>query len=346
MYVRIGLSECGGHAIIQVMLYLLTGADDFAISQRLVSLQAVLPDDLRDLNRVRLDGRKLKLDELARACEAQPFLAERRIVIVDEALKHSKAGKERDALKAYLPAVPAFCDLIFVEPGEVDKRNALYTYLRSHAEVMVCEPRQGTELLRWVQQYATSQQASMDQAAAQRLVDLAGSDSRTLATEIERLATYAGVGGRITAAMIDATVADAQEQNLFAFLDDLSRRRAQSALRGVRALLAAGQTPSYLLFMLMRQVRILLLVGELQQQRLRPEQIASQLRLQPFVVKKALDQGRGFAPAELRRFHDQLLAIDHASKTGQVQAEVALELLVLEMCGIGCNAGGSGSNRS
>lgn len=330
----LGLSWVDGRAIIQLMLYLLTGANEFAISQQLATMQAVLPDAIRDLNCVQLDGRKLKLDELARACEAQPFLADRRIVIVHEALKHSKAGKERDALKAYLASVPAHCDLIFVEPGEVDKRNAVYTFLRSHAEIHTYEPLQGAELVRWVQACATNQQARLEQAAASRLIDLAGSDSRTLATEIERLATYAGRGGQITTAMIDATVADAQEQNLFAFLDDLSRRHAPAALQGLRALLADGQAPTYLLYMLMRQVRILLLVGELQQQRLRPEQIASQLKLKPFVVKKAAGQVRAFEVAELRHFHDRLLTIDHASKTGQAQAEVALELLVLEMCGL------------
>lgn len=50
--------------------------------------------------------------------------------------------------------------------------------------------------------------------------------------------------------------------------------------------------------MLMRQVRILLLVSELQQQRMRPDQMASELRLQPFVVKKAVEQIRGFTPAD------------------------------------------------
>ncbi len=323
------------HAIMNSMLYLLTGTDEFEITQRLAHLQAVLPDDLRDMNSIRLDGRKLKLDELARACEAMPFLADRRIVIVDEALKHSKAGKERDALKDYLGRVPAACDLIFVEPGEIDKRNAVYTYLRKHAEVIECQPRQGAELLRWVQAYAQAQHASFAPNAAQQLIELAGNDSRTLVTEITRLATYAGRGGQISVAMVTDTVADSHEQSLFTFLDNLSLRRTDAALRGLRALLQEGQAATYILFMLMRQVRILLLVSELQQQRMRPDQMASELRLQPFVVKKAVEQTRGFTPAELVRLHDQLVQLDHATKTGRAQAEVGLELLVLEICGVG-----------
>ena len=49
-----------------------------------------------------LDGKKFKLDTLVGACEAFPFIAERRLVIVHDLLKHQKAGKERDALRSYV----------------------------------------------------------------------------------------------------------------------------------------------------------------------------------------------------------------------------------------------------
>jgi DNA polymerase-3 subunit delta len=65
---------------------------------------------------------------------------------------------------------------------------------------------------------------------------------------------------------------------------------------------------------------------------MRADEIAAALKQKPFVVKKALEQVRNFRRAELEALHDHLLATDHAIKTGRLQAEVALELLVLEMC--------------
>lgn len=316
------------------MLYLFYGSDDFACSEALAVLRAQLPPDVATLNSTILEGRKLKLDELARACEAMPFLAERRIVVVSDALQHSKAGKEREELRSYLHNVPATCDLIFVERGEVDKRSILFTYLKQAGEVREFQPLDGAELLRWVQDRAHQLDVRLDKQTAQHLVDYVGNDSRSLITELTKLATYVGRKGKITPQVVDLLVQDNQEHNLFAFIDDLSLRRIDAALRGLRQLLDDGQAAAYILFMLMRQVRILIGVQELAAQRLREGDIASRIGQKPFVVRKALQQVRNFKREELTHLHDRLLETDHAIKTGRIQAEVGLELLVVEICGL------------
>jgi DNA polymerase-3 subunit delta len=314
------------------MLYLFYGPDEFTCSEELAAMREQIAPDLRDFNSASLEGRKLKLDELARVCEAVPFLSERRLVIVSDALKHSKAGKERDELRAYLKQVPPTCDLVFVERGDVDRRNALFTYIKQQGELREFRPRQGADLLRWLGERARLLDVRIDRDTMQHLVDFVGNDSRALVTELTKLATYVGKGGRITREVIDMLVQDNQEHNLFAFIDSLSQRQSGAALRGLRELLAEGQAAAYILFMLMRQVRILLGVQELAAQRMRADAIAAQLGQKPFVVKKALGQVRSFSRSELEHLHDRLLETDHAIKTGRAQAEVALELLVMEMC--------------
>lgn len=315
------------------MLYLFHGPDEFARSEAIHALRARIPPDLADLNITNLEGRRLKIDTLAAACEAMPFLADRRMVIVADALKHTKAGKERDELRTYLERVPAICDVLFVEQEDVDRRSTLYTYLKKVGEVVECPHREGAELVRWLNERAKLLAARLEPAAAQRLIDLAGNDGRTLINELAKLATYVGRNGRIAVREVDLLIQDTSEQNLFSFLDDLSMRRRTAALRGLRALLEEGQAPTYLLFMLARQVRIMIGVQELVAQRVRPDDIAARLGQKPFVVRKTLDQVRAFKAGELERIHDRLIELDQATKTGKIQAEVGLEVLVLEIVG-------------
>lgn len=314
------------------MLYLLYGPDELARSEALAALKAAMPPDLADLNMATLDGRKLKLDTLIAACEAFPFLADRRLVVVTDLLKHQKAGKERDELRAYLERVPATCDLVFVESEDFDKRGAVFTYLKKAADAREFLPREGAELLRWLNERARTLGVALDGAAAQRLVSFVGNESRALLNELDKLASYVGRGGRIGATTVDLLVQDGQEQNLFAFIDELSARRRGAALQSLRRLLDDGQAATYLLFMIARQVRVLLSVKDLADQRMRPDDIAARLGQKPFVVRKAIDQARGFAPAELADLHDRVLDLDHASKTGRIDAETGLELLVVELC--------------
>ena len=86
------------------------------------------------------------------------------------------------------------------------------------------------------------------------------------------------------------------------------------------------------MFMLARQVRVLLGVRELSAQRRRPDDIATELGQRPFVVRKALEQVRSFGAGDLERLHDRLLDLDLATKTGRIQPDVALELFVAEAC--------------
>lgn len=314
------------------MLYLLYGPDEYARTEALAALKAGVPPDLADLNMTTIDGRRARLDALIAACEAFPFLADRRMVIVNDLLKHQKAGKERDELRAYLERVPASCDLVFVESEEFDKRGAVFSYLKKVADTREFLPREGPELLRWLSERASTRGVQLDGPAAQRLVGFAGNQGRALMSELDKLASYVGRGGRITTAQVDLLVQDGHEQNLFAFIDELSSRRRGAALQSLRRLLDDGQAATYLLFMIARQVRILLGVKDLAGQRMRPDDIAARLGQRPFVVRKALDQVRGFSDAELARLHDRLLELDHASKTGRMDAETGLELLVVELC--------------
>ena len=72
------------------MIYLLYGPDELVRTEALAKLKAGVPADLADLNMATLDGRRLKLDALIAACEALPFLADRRMVIVHDLLDDSR----------------------------------------------------------------------------------------------------------------------------------------------------------------------------------------------------------------------------------------------------------------
>ncbi|MDP9310151.1 MAG: DNA polymerase III subunit delta [Chloroflexota bacterium] len=314
------------------MLYLFCGADELARTEALHTVKAAIPADLADLNVTILDGRKLKLEPFAAACEAFPFLADRRLVIVEDALKGIKSNELRDAIKAYLPRVPDTTDLVFVEREEIDKRSALYTYLKKAAAIREFLPKEGVELQRWLQERARQLEVKLASEAGVLLAEFVGNDSRALLNELQKLASYVGVQGMITLDAVRLMVADEGESSVFAFVDALAARQLGPALALLRSLLADGEAPLKLLFMIGRQVRLLLQVKACADQRMRPDAIAAELKQPPFVVRKAVDQAGRFSATALVQLHDRLLELDHWSKTGRIDDETALELLVAETC--------------
>lgn len=313
------------------MIYVLYGPDEYLRSLRLKELINGIPEAAQSLNINRLDGKKFKLEAFTQACEAFPFLHDRRMVIVEDLLKHQKAGKERDELRGYLDRLPTWADVVFVENDEVDKRNALFNYVNKNGHVEEYTHPKETELIRWIGEQARLRNVSITNQATARLIALVGNNGRTLVNELDKLAAYVRIGGSIGTAEVDLLVSDDSEENLFAFIDALASRRKGVALSKLHHLIADGQAAQYIIFMVARQIRILLQVRELDGQRMRPNDIASKVGLRPgFLTDKAIEQARGFREGELDRLHNQIIRLDHQSKTGAIDVHAGLDLLVME----------------
>ena len=68
----------------EAVIYLLYGQDEFSLRETLSSLKEdVGSAELRDLNITSLDGSQVSFDELAATCNTVPFLADKRLVIVE-----------------------------------------------------------------------------------------------------------------------------------------------------------------------------------------------------------------------------------------------------------------------
>jgi len=113
----------------------------------------------------------------------------------------------------------------------------------------------------------------------------------------------------------------------------LGRRDGQRAARLLHQLLDEGEHPLALLGMIVRQFRILIQVKELSERGLSQQDMAARLKLHPFVVKKAVRQAMNFSTEQLETIYRRLLETDVAIKTGQMDAVLALDMLVVGLSG-------------
>jgi DNA polymerase III delta subunit len=95
--------------------------------------------------------------------------------------------------------------------------------------------------------------------------------------------------------------------------------------------LDGGQPATYVITMIGRQVRLLLLAKEMRAQRVTPREMGQRLKLRGFAVDRALRQEARLPYERLARMHRQLVDTDLATKTTGVDEQLALELLIAEM---------------
>jgi DNA polymerase-3 subunit delta len=153
-----------------------------------------------------------------------------------------------------------------------------------------------------------------------------------MATEVEKLVMFAR-GRRIEEGDVRAVVSYAQEANVFAMIDAIIEFKAGVAQGLLQQLLKQGAIPAYLLVMLARQVQLIVRVKELRDQRKSRNEIQDKLGLtSSFVLRKAWEQADKYSMARLREVYHKLLECDLSIKTGKRDGELALNILIAELC--------------
>ncbi len=184
--------------------YIFHGSDEFTRSEAVADLRRRM-GELGELNTVHLDGRTVTLEELRRACETVPFLADRRLVLVTGLLTRLGRGKERGVLEGVLrllQALPETTRLVFIEDGPLPDDHPVLKYAAGREEgyVRQFEPPAPEALPGWIQTRARLHGGEMEREAAVHLAQVIGpGDLRLLDGEIAKLVTYAGPGRAVTA---------------------------------------------------------------------------------------------------------------------------------------------------
>ena len=227
-----------------------------------------------------------------------------------------------------LANLPPTTTVVLVEEGISD---ATAGAVPEGAVVRKFDSLKRDELRSWAAQRVRTQGADFASGALERLVSLFdGAHLGELAGEIDKLATYAG-GRAITAEDVDELVSGALAYQYWDLTDAVIEGRADRALAVLRRMDAKDQPPQLLTFMLVRQYRQLLLAQSLLREGMSQQQIGTTMGLQNYPLRKVIDQATRYPAAALEAAYARLLENDVAVKTGVLDANAALEVLVVSL---------------
>lgn len=340
------------------MIYVYHGDDDYGRQLAVDELKAAMGDPATaSLNITALDGDDLTIGRLQEACDALPFLAERRLVLVRGLLQRFEPRREpgmegstaprpkrdkdlEDSLKSYLVDVPDSTDLVFVE-DKFSKENPFFGVTSARGnKVEEFRPVRGEALNQWIRDRVRERGAQITPQAVTELAAFVGDHLRALSHEIDKLISYTGGARAIREDDVRTVVSAVQEATIFQLVDAVGLRNGRRAVADLHTLLDAGANANYVLFMITRQVRMLLQIKELATAGAAPAAFQSALHLHPFVLQKGQEQARGFSLERLEAIYRQLLEVDSAIKRGRAEPELALDILVAELAGSGQSVGG------
>ena len=334
------------------MFYIIYGDDNYRCQQTLNEIKGGLgSSDMLTLNTTRLDGRKLTFKELKEVCDVVPFMSASRLVVVEGLLKRFQSGerqartshndgaennqqlKEWNNLADYVKEMPQSTVLIVFDTDLDSRGNTLMVKNLSPAadNVLQFNELKGKELQNWIKEYAARGGVRISTAAVNLLDEYIGGDLWALTGELDKLTTYCS-GREITDSDVREITSFAREESIFSLVDAVIEGRIKEAQSMLHRMLKYGTAPQQILVMIDRQLAVILRVKEMSH-KIPPQEIKKRLGLHPrYPLEKTLKQAGSFTIPRLRKAFHALLDTDVAIKTGKYEGDLALDLLVTELC--------------
>ena len=317
-------------------LYFLFGNDEFAITRKLKEFESDFTDPTSaEMNTARLDGRSVDENDLNNAVNAMPFLAKRRLVLLENPSSKYNNPSARKKFLGFIEKTPETTRLVMyesVEPKEAEK-HWLVKWAEKNKERIQTRafmlPRL-KEMTGWIVNETKNQGGQIEPRAAEMLKEMVGVDTRQAGMEIAKLLAYVNWARSITAQDVEAVCIVTSEQSVFDFVDALANGNGKSAQHLLHRLLETEDEFS-LWGMVIRQFRLLIQAREILDGRGNQNDVARALGVHPFVAEKTTQQAARFSIEVLENIYHRLLRIDEGVKTSQVTLDLALDSLVVEL---------------
>lgn len=140
----------------------------------------------------------------------------------------------------------------------------------------------------------------LEPEAAQVLVDRMGANSLRLHNEVRRLATWAGQGGAVGAADLDAMIADTSEVAVWSLSDALLERNPTAALRIAERLISQGENVTGLIYGLASRLRKACTAVASLEEGLSPKRVEASLGMHPYAARQLVARLRQTSLDDLR----------------------------------------------
>jgi DNA polymerase-3 subunit delta len=224
---------------------------------------------------------------------ANPSLfGEPTVIVVQDV---SEAGEElTDELKAYAAAPAPDVALVLVHPGGVKGKGLLDAVRKAGAVVVECKVvKWDSDKIAFVHAEFGHARRKISSDAATALVEAVGSDLRGLASACSQL--IADTEGTVDRTLVERYHAGRVEVSGFKVADAAVEGRCEEALELLRHALATGVDPVPVNAAFASGLRNLAKVAGVSRSA-RPDEVARELGMAPFQVKKARGQLGGWTP--------------------------------------------------
>lgn len=307
-------------------IYLLYGEEDYLKKSYKNKLKnaIVSPEDTMNFNY--FYGTGINFNEVIDIAETMPFFAERRLILIEdsEAFKSSK-----EELIQYMETLPEATYFIFVE-SEVDKRSRMYKKIKELGYPCEFKRQSKEDLSKWALGIISAEHKKITYDTMELFLTKTGDDMENISRELEKLLSYICNKDVITAEDVEQICATEITGKIFEMIDAMGLKNKDRLFSLYRDLLFIKEPPMRILYLLERQLNIMLQVKELNENGYSAKTISEKIKLNIYAVNKTLKQIKNFNKDVLINALSDMADMEEMIKTGSLTDKIAVEIFLVK----------------
>ena len=306
---------------------LLHGEERFLIVEAArAALEAWKPELISDFGFETLEGTGLTAARLQDSILQAPFLDPFRAVYV-----RMLPALRAESMAGALGEIPPSTRLLITVAGRLSPSNKLVKAVNSAGGVsQEMQHLKGRALSDWTAKRAIENHGLTAGIAAQ-VVRVTPPDLSIIDSELGKLAAYKASGSNLTNEAVAELLAGGREDEIFKLTDNLLPRPTPQAMQIARNLARSGLQPTSIAYRMARHVALVLEVRARQERGESLQQVQDAMSEHRFVIQKAHDAAQGADPDRLEAMLKAIRDYEWEVKSGQVDAEWGLDVLLTRL---------------
>jgi DNA polymerase III delta subunit len=297
-------------------IFLLTGENRHMVREERMRWVSHFREKHGDENLSILEAKQVRFNDLLDEIASAPFIAEKRLVLVDTVPK-----LEKEEVSQLTEHIHPDVVLVFVDP-KPDRRLSSVKQLLKLAEIKEFKPLRGMALHSWMAEVVKPYDAQLTRVATDLILSMVGEDQEMLLHELTKLATFAS-GREIVAEDVKALTLETSEQVWWRLTELIGSQNFMEAVTYCESLLHRGESPhalwNRLLWMMSSLVQI---AAAYEDGKTSSAQIAKATDVKPGTIRTLLPLARSIDSQRLRASVSQFVTADKDLKTGGYRSTV------------------------
>ncbi len=318
--------------------YVFCGLDEELIKEAVdLIINKQLPEDLRELNLVKMDGLTVQFDQILNACETMPFMSERKVVVIYRAnflreKSDSQGTKLYNDVKKYVEDIPPYTTLImyylFNDKRERPNKNKKLVSVGKNMSIVFCDKLKRDKYIKKVADIFSQRGKEIGRTQLIYFCEKVYNNFEVIKSEADKLIAYTN-GKPIEKRHIDLLTSSANSDDVFDLVELIAKKKINVAIDLMRHILAKADMHMLMInsiekhFFRLYEIKVGINDGK------SAEDFASQFKIPVFVCEKLIVQCRSFSEKQLCELIKICSMCEKNLKSSGIDKDMEMELLLI-----------------